>query len=77
MLDSRGLQVHYRKGTKVMVIRAFDGSLYSVSYTHLDVYKRQVFYRLLGKGIQPPLKSYRMCKPHRYRAGRKDSGAER
>ena len=28
MLDSRGLQVHYRKGTKVMVIRAFDGSLY-------------------------------------------------
>ena len=28
MLDSRGLQVHYRKGTKVMVILAFDGSLY-------------------------------------------------
>lgn len=28
MLDSRGLQVHYRKGTKVMVIQAFDGSLY-------------------------------------------------
>ena len=28
MLDSRGHQVHYRKGTKVMVIRAFDGSLY-------------------------------------------------
>ena len=29
MLDNRGQQVHYRKGTKVMVIRAFDGSLYS------------------------------------------------
>ena len=28
MLDSRGVQVHYRKGTKVMVIQAFDGSLY-------------------------------------------------
>jgi len=28
MLDSRGMQVHYRKGTKVMVIQAFDGSLY-------------------------------------------------
>lgn len=28
MLDSRGVQVHYRKGTKVMVIRTFDGSLY-------------------------------------------------
>lgn len=28
MLDNRGRQVHYRKGTKVMVIRAFNGSLY-------------------------------------------------
>ena len=28
MLDARGEQVHYRKGTKVMVIQAFDGSLY-------------------------------------------------
>ena len=28
MLDVRGMQVHYRKGTKVMVIRAFDGNLY-------------------------------------------------
>lgn len=28
MLDGRRHQVHYRKGTKVMVIRAFDGSLY-------------------------------------------------
>ena len=28
MLDARGLQVHYCKGTKVMVIRAFDHALY-------------------------------------------------
>lgn len=28
MLDRQGRQIHYRKGTKVMVIRAFDGSLY-------------------------------------------------
>lgn len=28
MLDKRGIQTHYRKGTKVMVIQAFDGSLY-------------------------------------------------
>ena len=28
MLDGRGLQVHYRKGTKAMVIQAFDSSLY-------------------------------------------------
>lgn len=28
MLDARGKQVHYRRGTKVMVIRAFDGNLF-------------------------------------------------
>ena len=28
MLDSHGLQIHYQKGTKVMVIQAFDGTLY-------------------------------------------------
>ena len=28
MLDNRGLQVHYRNGTKTMVIQSFDGSLY-------------------------------------------------
>ena len=28
MLDSKGLQVHYRKGTKVMFIQAFDGRQY-------------------------------------------------
>ena len=28
MLNSHGLQVHYRKGTRVMVIQAYDGTLY-------------------------------------------------
>lgn len=28
MLDSKGMQVHYRKGTKTMFIQAFDGSQY-------------------------------------------------
>ena len=28
MMDSYGMQTHYRKGTKVMVIQAYDGSLY-------------------------------------------------
>ena len=28
LLDANGFQVHYRKGTKAMVIRAFDGSLF-------------------------------------------------
>lgn len=29
MMNQEGTQVHYRKGTKVMVIRAFDGNLYT------------------------------------------------
>ena len=28
MLDKNGLQVHYRKGTKVMFIQAYDGNRY-------------------------------------------------
>ena len=28
MLDQHGIQTHYRKGTKVMVIQAYDGNLY-------------------------------------------------
>ena len=28
MIDGKGKQTHYRKGTKVMVVQAFDGSLY-------------------------------------------------
>jgi len=28
MLDKLGIQTHYRKGTKVMVVQAYDGSLY-------------------------------------------------
>lgn len=28
MLDAHGHQIHYRKGTKVMVIKAFDGNLF-------------------------------------------------
>ena len=28
MLDTKGLQVHYTKGTKVMIIKAFDGNKY-------------------------------------------------
>ena len=37
MLNSRGRQVHYCKGTKVMVIKAFDGSLFC-SVNDKDVY---------------------------------------
>ena len=37
MLDRNGNQIHYRKGTKVLVIRAFDGSLFS-TVNDTDVY---------------------------------------
>ena len=37
MLNSHGMQVHYRKGTKVMVVKAFDGSLYC-SVNDKDIY---------------------------------------
>ena len=37
MLNAIGMQEHYRKGTKVMVIRAFDGGLYC-SVNDKDVY---------------------------------------
>ena len=37
MLDSKGLQVHYRKGTKVMFIQAFNGDKYC-SVNDKDVY---------------------------------------
>ena len=28
MLDNQGIQIHYKKDTKVMVVQAFDGSMY-------------------------------------------------
>ena len=37
MLDEQGLQVHYRKGTKVMTINAFDGNMYC-SVNDKDIY---------------------------------------
>ena len=41
MLDNHGLQVHYRKGTKVMVIQAFDGTLYC-NVNDKDIYVLEV-----------------------------------
>ena len=37
MLDQNGCQIHYRKGTKIMVIRAFDGKLFC-TVNDTDVY---------------------------------------
>ena len=37
MVDHKGVQVHYRKGTKVMLIKAFDGSMF-VCVNDKDIY---------------------------------------
>ena len=29
MINHKGVQIHYRKGTKVMLIKAFDGSMFA------------------------------------------------
>lgn len=41
MLDTNGFQVHYRKGTKAMVIRAFNGSLFCC-VNDKDIYALQL-----------------------------------
>lgn len=41
MLDAHGTQVHYRKGTKVMVIKAFNGSLFCC-VNDTDIYALEV-----------------------------------
>ena len=38
MLNTIGMQEHYRKGTKVMVIRAFDGAFIAASTTRTSMY---------------------------------------
>ena len=44
MLDAHGTQVHYRKGTKAMVIKAFDGSLFCC-VNDRDIYALQAIPR--------------------------------
>ena len=41
MLDSNGSQIHYRKGTKVMVVCAFDGKLFC-TVNDTDVYALEI-----------------------------------
>lgn len=44
MLDAHGTQIHYRKGTKAMVIKAFDGSLFCC-VNDRDIYALQAIPR--------------------------------
>lgn len=48
MLDNRGLQVHYRNGTKTMVIQAFDGSCTAASMT-----RRSMLWKKYRNAILP------------------------
>lgn len=43
MLDGRGHQVHYRRGIKVMVLQAFDQSLYCC-VNDKDIYALEISY---------------------------------
>ena len=65
MLDARGMQIHYRKGTKVMVIQAFDGQLYC-SVNDKDVYALDEIpeHEEKSKAIDPDYKKPEPKKKH-------------
>ena len=41
MIDHKGVQIHYQKGTKVMLIKAFDKSLFAC-VNDKDIYVPEV-----------------------------------
>ena len=59
MLDSNGKQIHYRKGTKAMVIQAFDGNLFCCindkdTYALEKIPQREEKSKELDLDYQPP-----------------------
>lgn len=68
MLNSHGIQEHYRKGTKVMVIRALDGSLFcSVNdktiYALDEIPKHEAKSKEFDAGYEKPLPKKRYIPP--------------
>lgn len=63
MLDSKGMQVHYRKGTKAMFIKAFDGSQYCC-VNDKDIYALECIpeHEARSKNIDP---DYKEAKPEK------------
>lgn len=61
MLDSKGMQVHYLKGTKTMFIQAFDGNQYCC-VNDKDIYALECIpeHEAKSKDLDP---DYKECKP--------------
>ena len=65
MLDSNGIQVHYRKGTKAMFIQAYDGNLYCC-VNDKDIYALEEIpeHEAKSKNIDPDYKQPKPQKRH-------------
>ena len=68
MMDKEGMQVHYLKGTKVMVIQAFDGSMYCCVndkdiYALEEIPEHEAKSRDLDSDYKPPKPKKRYIPP--------------
>ena len=58
MIDYKGVQIHYRKGTKVMLIKAFDRSLFAC-VNNKDIYVPNEIATHKSKDLNPDYKKHR------------------
>ena len=58
MIDYKGVQIHYRKGTKVMLIKAFDRSLFAC-VNNKDIYVPKEIATHKSKDLNPDYKKHR------------------
>ena len=57
MIDYKGVQIHYRKGTKVMLIKAFDRSLFAC-VNNKDIYVPKEIATHKSKDLNPDYKKH-------------------
>ena len=58
MIDYKGVQIHYRKGTKVILIKAFDRSLFAC-VNNKDIYVLKEIPTHKSKDLNPDYKKHR------------------
>ena len=58
MIDYTGVQIHYRKGTKVMLIKAFDRCLFAC-VNNKDIYVPKEIATHKSKDLNPDYKKHR------------------
>ena len=58
MIDYKGVQIYYRKGTKVMLIKAFDRSLFAC-VNNKDIYVLKEIPTHKSKNLNPDYKKHR------------------